>query len=88
MADKKEVVIKLTDDQRAQIKSATGQDLSEIKVGFASLTTNPLEDRANPMANPLESRANPLASPLEDRANRSEERRVGKECRSRWSPYH
>ena len=28
---------------------------------------------------------------LEQRANidgRSEERRVGKECRSRWSPYH
>ena len=23
-----------------------------------------------------------------DSANRSEERRVGKECRSRWSPYH
>ena len=23
-----------------------------------------------------------------DRAMRSEERRVGKECRSRWSPYH
>src|SRR5256885_2472875 len=23
-----------------------------------------------------------------DRAKRSEERRVGKECRSRWSPYH
>ena len=22
------------------------------------------------------------------RENRSEERRVGKECRSRWSPYH
>ena len=22
------------------------------------------------------------------RRNRSEERRVGKECRSRWSPYH
>ena len=22
------------------------------------------------------------------RAKRSEERRVGKECRSRWSPYH
>src|SRR5258708_14006334 len=22
------------------------------------------------------------------RVNRSEERRVGKECRSRWSPYH
>ena len=25
---------------------------------------------------------------LEDNAERSEERRVGKECRSRWSPYH
>ena len=24
----------------------------------------------------------------EDRKERSEERRVGKECRSRWSPYH
>ena len=23
-----------------------------------------------------------------DPATRSEERRVGKECRSRWSPYH
>ena len=25
---------------------------------------------------------------LEDEIARSEERRVGKECRSRWSPYH
>ena len=24
----------------------------------------------------------------ENLENRSEERRVGKECRSRWSPYH
>ena len=24
----------------------------------------------------------------EERNQRSEERRVGKECRSRWSPYH
>ena len=23
-----------------------------------------------------------------ERGHRSEERRVGKECRSRWSPYH
>ncbi len=30
----------------------------------------------------LESRLLPLAR------KRSEERRVGKECRSRWSPYH
>ena len=25
---------------------------------------------------------------LKERPDRSEERRVGKECRSRWSPYH
>ena len=25
---------------------------------------------------------------LDDAEDRSEERRVGKECRSRWSPYH
>ena len=25
---------------------------------------------------------------VRDVYNRSEERRVGKECRSRWSPYH
>src|SRR2546425_9139429 len=29
-----------------------------------------------------------LAAPVAARARRSEERRVGKECRSRWSPYH
>src|SRR5438067_13415713 len=27
-------------------------------------------------------------SPLTASVSRSEERRVGKECRSRWSPYH
>ena len=26
--------------------------------------------------------------PFEFKKDRSEERRVGKECRSRWSPYH
>ena len=31
---------------------------------------------------------NVLSNAAETRATRSEERRVGKECRSRWSPYH
>ena len=34
---------------------------------------------------------NEKAVPIEERKGivlRSEERRVGKECRSRWSPYH
>ena len=29
-----------------------------------------------------------LERPKPTPQNRSEERRVGKECRSRWSPYH
>ena len=29
-----------------------------------------------------------FAYPMMGLAERSEERRVGKECRSRWSPYH
>ena len=31
---------------------------------------------------------NPDRSAVHFLENRSEERRVGKECRSRWSPYH
>src|ERR1039457_168332 len=30
----------------------------------------------------------PVFDPVESKVLRSEERRVGKECRSRWSPYH
>ena len=29
-----------------------------------------------------------IAAAMRSRLGRSEERRVGKECRSRWSPYH
>ena len=29
-----------------------------------------------------------IATDFTDNLTRSEERRVGKECRSRWSPYH
>src|SRR5574341_2430005 len=29
-----------------------------------------------------------MPEPVVNRQERSEERRVGKECRSRWSPYH
>src|SRR5256885_5371371 len=36
----------------------------------------------------LHARVLELRVGVEDRKERSEERRVGKECRSRWSPYH
>src|SRR6267378_3556752 len=38
-----------------------------------------------PPASPV---ASSRARPPRTRRSRSEERRVGKECRSRWSPYH
>src|SRR5256885_8479936 len=37
---------------------------------------------------PVASAVRRSALPRRRRSSRSEERRVGKECRSRWSPYH
>ncbi len=83
MADMKEVTIKLTEDQRNQIKNAIGQDITEVKVSADRgnpLAATPLSDRANPLmaeladrANPakLAERANPTASALTERANPS-----------------
>src|SRR2546430_9822178 len=42
--------------------------------------------RATDPASAASTRPGELAPP--GRVSRSEERRVGKECRSRWSPYH
>ena len=67
MSGKKEVIIKLTDEQRRQIKDATGQDITELKVGTVEGRANPLaagvvENRANPLslAQEVENRANPM----------------------------
>src|SRR2546429_9087223 len=43
---------------------------------------------APPPARPATPRPAPVVAPQVERRARSEERRVGKECRSRWSPYH
>src|SRR3712207_9428000 len=40
------------------------------------------------VATPLEQQINGVEDMLYMSSYRSEERRVGKECRSRWSPYH
>src|SRR5947209_20622050 len=42
------------------------------------------EQESNHQDHPLDDRI----VPLENRLQRSEERRVGKECRSRWGSYH
>ena len=63
-------------DKRVKGASATG--------GFATRLTEKMTD-----AGPLQhtgSWGRPLVLP--SRGHRSKERRVGKECRSRWTPYH
>ena len=42
----------------------------------------------SPIAKALDSKFNHMQWAGEEYLFRSEERRVGKECRSRWSPYH
>src|SRR5256885_10458496 len=47
------------------------------------------QDRRRGLLAEVSAKALPRESmPLAHLARRSEERRVGKECRSRWSPYH
>ena len=41
--------------------------------------------RANRIADQIQ---RDVAELIQKEVSRSEERRVGKECRSRWSPYH
>ena len=42
----------------------------------------------NPYKEPLSKAEQYVAMLAQPKGERSEERRVGKECRSRWSPYH
>ena len=47
----------------------------------------PLTDAAGTVGEPS-GNTPPITCIVIDAGHRSEERRVGKECRSRWSPYH
>ena len=67
------------DRNETLIRSALHGLEYEIKAGFSIGGTAPL-----PL--PVEIRSIDGYNPT--LAIRSEERRVGKECRSRWSPYH
>ena len=58
-----------------------------IGLGFATPPMNFLNDQGEPDGFDADL-ARALAAKMGLRLLRSEERRVGKECRSRWSPYH
>src|SRR5256886_16128205 len=65
----------------------------QIAIAFERqpVTYGELDRRANQLAHHLDGLDVGPGAPvglLVERSTRSEERRVGKECRSRWSPYH
>ena len=65
-----------------KIQETFNKDLEELK---SKKTV--MNNTINEIKNSLEW-INSRITEAEERVSRSEERRVGKECRSRWSPYH
>src|ERR1035437_7634952 len=64
-------------------------DVGLVKMDFLGLKTLTVIDRAVQAIKRHHGVEIDLHNlPLDDQPTRSEERRVGKECRSRWSPYH
>ena len=61
---------------------------SQQPLDFANLKTVGLEERGGKVKVADFATAYQPGSGIASLLDRSEERRVGKECRSRWSPYH
>ena len=60
--------------KKAGLVTAVGVGATALSAPYGYAATNPIKWRLQTYS----------GAPL----GRSEERRVGKECRSRWSPYH
>ena len=69
---------------------AVGQQRgSDDKIPKIDVESYIIDVQINPDTQSLTARAAVRFVAVDDQINnRSEERRVGKECRSRWSPYH
>ena len=61
-------------------------DLRTVTIPVQRHSFTHIADRLGPDKTPT--RYQEATLDVQANANRSEERRVGKECRSRWSPYH
>src|SRR2546429_3727957 len=74
---------------RSSCEELSGPRRGPSKIGSPTSTRNPMADwqmrTKRPLRGPVREEAGPT---LKNYITRSEERRVGKECRSRWSPYH
>src|SRR2546430_3904293 len=74
-------------DLSYDIPSRMSDNVRLDRDGAVATVTLNRPDRRNSLSDPLLTELGRAFSELRDDA-RSEERRVGKECRSRWSPYH
>ena len=65
-------------------------DLSKIEAGMLQLDEGPVDVRqeVDEVVKMVRRQIDAGGNTLVEQFDRSEERRVGKECRSRWSPYH
>ena len=68
----------LVGENPASVSYVTGKQKAAHEIGFYSIQDNQPEDITE----------EDLLKLVDKYNRRSEERRVGKECRSRWSPYH
>ena len=82
LLDKLEKQIKSLDDKKEIIKK------SDLRIPKKVKTLNLDQKIENASFDNFSKFKQILVKELQDSLNRSEERRVGKECRSRWSPYH
>ena len=80
------VTILFIDEIHRFSKSQQDTLLNAVEDGTVILIGATTENPSFEIISPLLSRCKVLV--LNPLSNRSEERRVGKECRSRWSPYH
>ena len=73
----KSLIILISNEPKRLVGSASDdtQTLRKLKKGFQRVDIYRVDSKSEAKAN-------------RDENHRSEERRVGKECRSRWSPYH
>ena len=78
--------IKSPDSLKASVKLPASKSICNRALILNALSYSPYEIRNLSDCDDTEVMVKALNS--NDRDFRSEERRVGKECRSRWSPYH
>ena len=90
IAERWEAATPVTGDYARDCVELARETLSHV--GFTHFEETPYSDVLACMEGDLPVTVAVLPVPVEGfemtLADRSEERRVGKECRSRWSPYH